>query len=52
MLPSAAYKRYLDKFDKQETEIEQLQGQVKQLQTREFAERQALDSYLASLTVE
>jgi hypothetical protein len=49
---AAAYKRYLDKFDKQETEIEQYQRQIKQLQAREFAERQALDTYLASLTVE
>src|SRR5439155_585649 len=28
---SAAYKRYLEKFDKQETEIEKLQGQDKEL---------------------
>ena len=29
---SAAYKRYVEKFDKQETEIEKLQEQMKQLQ--------------------
>ena len=32
---AAAYKRYLDKFDKQETEIESLQAKVKELQAAE-----------------
>jgi hypothetical protein len=49
---AAAYKRYLEKFDKQETEIEQLQEKIKQLQAREFQQKKDLDSYLVGLTVE
>ena len=49
---AAAYKRYLDKFDKQETEIEQLQADVKKLQDQEHAQRKELENYLAGLTVE
>ena len=49
---AAAYKRYLDKFDKQETEIEQLQGSIKQMQATEFAQRRDLDNYLGALSVE
>src|SRR5262249_44128978 len=49
---AAAYKRYLDKFDKQETEIEGLQAQIKKTQEKEFNERKELDSYLGSLVVE
>jgi hypothetical protein len=49
---AAAYKRYLEKFDKQETEIEQLQDKIKQLQTREFQQKQELDGYLVNLSVE
>jgi hypothetical protein len=48
---AAAYKRYLEKFDKQETEIEDLQKQQKSLQTKELQARQALDGYLTSLNV-
>jgi hypothetical protein len=48
---AAAYKRYLEKFDKQETEIEDLQKQQKSLQTKELEARQALDGYLTSLNV-
>jgi hypothetical protein len=48
---AAAYKRYLEKFDKQETEIEDLQKQQKSLQTKELEARQALDGYLSSLNV-
>ena len=49
---AAAYKRYIDKFDQQETEIEQLRGQIKSLQNKELAQRRAIDGYLASLTIE
>ncbi|MBL8798136.1 MAG: DUF4139 domain-containing protein [Planctomycetia bacterium] len=49
---AAAYKRYLDKFDKQETEIEQLRDKVKQLQATELQQRRDLDGYLGSLTIE
>jgi hypothetical protein len=49
---SEAYKRYVKKFDDQETEIEQLQEQIKKLQETEFQQRQGFDSYLGSLDVE
>jgi hypothetical protein len=49
---SAAYKRYLEKFDTQETEIEKLQAQVKKLQDTEKGQRSEYDGYLAALTVE
>ncbi len=49
---SAAYKRYLDKFDSQETEIEKLQEQIKKLQEQEHQQRKAYEEYLAYLTVE
>jgi hypothetical protein len=53
MPPTAvAYKRYLDKFDKQETEIEQLRDRIKQLQATELQQRRDLDGYLVSLTIE
>jgi len=48
---AAAYKRYLEKFDKQETEIEDLQKQQKALQTSELKSRQSLDAYLINLNV-
>ena len=38
---AAAYERYLDKFDKQEREIEKLQNQQKKLQAEELKQRQA-----------
>jgi hypothetical protein len=49
---SAAYKRYLEKFDTQETEIEKLQEQVKKLQDSEKAQQKAYEDFLATLTVE
>jgi hypothetical protein len=49
---SEAYKRYVKKFDDQETELEQLQETIKQLQETEFQQRQSFDSYLGSLDVE
>jgi hypothetical protein len=53
MPPTAvAYKRYLEKFDKQETEIEQLRETIKQLQNTLLTQRKDLDTYLVSLTVE
>jgi hypothetical protein len=48
---AAAYKRYLEKFDKQETEVETLRDQQKRLQAQELKDRQMLDSYLLSLNV-
>jgi len=53
MPPTAvAYKRYLEKFDKQETEIEQLRESVKKLQNTLLVQRKDLDNYLGALVVE
>jgi hypothetical protein len=53
MPPSAAaYKRYLEKFDSQETQIEKLQDQVKQLRQAEEGQRKEYESYLLSLNLE
>jgi hypothetical protein len=49
---SAAHKRYLEKFDTQETEIEKLQTQIKHMQATEAQQKKALEGYLANLNVE
>ncbi len=49
---SAAYKRYLQKFDTQETEIEKLQERIKALQAEEHQQRQAYESFLGQIDVE
>ncbi len=49
---SAAYKRYLEKFDTQETEIEKLQKSIDEKQEAERTQQAAYDDYLAGLTVE
>jgi hypothetical protein len=49
---SDAYKRYLKKFDTQETEIEKLQDDIKKLQAAEKAQMKEYEDYLASLSVE
>jgi hypothetical protein len=49
---AAAYKRYLKKFDDQETEIERLQKLIKELQDSEHAERKAFENYISNLNVE
>jgi hypothetical protein len=46
------YKRYLEKLEKQEAEIEKMQSSQKKLQDAELADKQAADNYLASLDVE
>jgi hypothetical protein len=53
-LPDKApvYKRYLEKFDKQEAEIEHLQKHIKDLEAAELRQRNAYDTYLANLNVE
>src|SRR5260370_35202235 len=48
---AAAYKRYLEKFDKQETEIEDLQKQQKTLQQQELKQRQDFERFLVNLNV-
>src|SRR5439155_458148 len=47
---SAAYKRYLEKFDRQETQVEGLQEQIKKLQAQESSQKKALDDFLAGFT--
>ena len=49
---SAAYKRYLEKFDTQETQIEKLQADIKKLRETEKGQQKAYEEYLAGLTVE
>ena len=49
---AAAYKRYLDKFDQQETQIEKLQDSIKKLQGEQAAKRAAYEDYLSKLDVE
>ncbi|HKI38026.1 MAG TPA: DUF4139 domain-containing protein [Gemmataceae bacterium] len=47
-----AYKRYLKKFDDQETQIEDFQKKIKVLQDTEFRQRKAFEDYLAALDIE
>src|SRR5207249_11571492 len=49
---SAAYKRYLEKFDAQETEIERLQAHIKTRQATEKGQRKELEDYVVALSVE
>jgi hypothetical protein len=49
---AAAYKRYLAKFDSQETEIEKLQERIKALQTTEQKQNHDLVSFWVQLNVE
>jgi DNA repair exonuclease SbcCD ATPase subunit len=49
---AAAYKRYLDKLDAQEAELEKLQARRDQLQAQEHQARQSLDGFLMALNVE
>jgi flagellar biosynthesis chaperone FliJ len=49
---AAAYKRYLEKFDAQETQIEQLQEQVKKLQATESQQKKEFDDFLANFSAE
>lgn len=48
---AAAYKRYLEKFDKQETEIESLREAQKRLQQQQLKNQQEVDAYLRNLNV-
>jgi hypothetical protein len=49
---AAAYKRYLKKFDDQETQIEKLQALIKELQDSEHTQRKNYEAFLTSLNVE
>src|SRR5262249_51753169 len=49
---AAAYKRYLDKFDAQETQIEKLQADIKQMQDTEARQRKEFEDFLANFSAE
>ncbi len=49
---AAAYKRYLDKFDQQETQIEKYQAVVKKLQETEHQQKKEFDDFLANFSAE
>src|SRR5262249_47045123 len=49
---AAAYKRYLEKFDQQETEIEKLQARRESLQQEEHKQKTGYDAYLMALDVQ
>src|SRR5204863_5312115 len=49
---SAAYKRYLEKFDGQETEIEKLQALIKAKQASAKAQTKEYEDFVAGLNVE
>jgi hypothetical protein len=49
---AAAYKRYLEKFDQQEVEIEKFQKEIERLRAVQFKQQKEFEDYLASLNVE
>jgi hypothetical protein len=49
---AAAYKRYLEKFDRQETQIEKYQADIKKLQGQEHEQRKAFEDFLAAFSAE
>jgi hypothetical protein len=49
---AAAYKKYLEKLDAQESEIDKLTAKIKGLQEGENQQRKEYESYLANLSVE
>jgi hypothetical protein len=49
---AAAYKRYLDKFDQQETQIEKYQADIKTMQETEHQQKKEFDDFLANFSAE
>ncbi len=49
---AAAYKRYLDKFDQQETQIEKYQADVKKMQETEHQQQKDFEEFLANFSAE
>ena len=49
---AAAYKRYLEKFDQQETQIEEYQASIKKLQAVEHEQKKKVDDFLANFSAE
>jgi hypothetical protein len=49
---AAAYKRYLEKFDKQEVEIEKYQADIKKLQETEHQQKKEFEDFLANFSAD
>jgi hypothetical protein len=49
---AAAYKRYLEKFDTQEVQIEKFQKDIEQLRGVQFKQQKELENFLANLNLE
>ena len=49
---AAAYKRYLEKFDTQETQIEKYQADIKKLQGTQHNQQKEFDDFLANFSAE
>jgi hypothetical protein len=49
---AAAYKRYLDKFDQQETQIEKYQADIKKMQETEHQQQKEFEDFLANFSAE
>ena len=49
---AAAYKRYLEKFDQQETQIEKYQADIKKMQETEHQQRKEFEDFLANFSAE
>ena len=53
MPPAGAdYKRYLDTFDQQETQIEKYQADIRKLQGLEHQQRKEFEDFLANFSAE
>ncbi|HIB53868.1 MAG TPA: hypothetical protein EYO39_03465 [Nitrospirales bacterium] len=46
------FNRYVTKLDRQETELEQMLGEIETLQTKETQQKRALDTFLMELDLE
>jgi septal ring factor EnvC (AmiA/AmiB activator) len=49
---AAAYKRYLDKFDQQETQIEKYQADIKKMQEAEHQQQKEFEDFLNNISAE
>ena len=49
---AAAYKRYLDKFDQQETQIEKYQADIKKMQEAEHQQQKEFEDFLNNFSAE
>ncbi len=49
---AAAYKRYLDKFDQQETQIEKYQADIKKMQETEHQQQKEFKDFLNNFSAE